>query len=171
MEEKSTSLQIITMPSFESSKPAAHPWISLRTHLPWLRGDRVHALPNNMEPALRQFLEQQDFCILCIEGTQVRSDATFFEVVPKALVFPDYCGHNWNAIVDCLRDLDDGSSRRVAVLWTHAEVCVGTSLQTVLEATLCFERASIELAQAQPYTQLEFFLVGSTDSFSSSASG
>ncbi len=51
-----------------------------------------------------------------IDGRSSRTRAAFFTEAARALRFPDYFGHNWDAFADCLRDLD-----RPALLIAHAE--------------------------------------------------
>jgi RNAse (barnase) inhibitor barstar len=34
------------------------------------------------------------------------SEADLFGALASALQFPDYFGHNWDAVVDCLREVD-----------------------------------------------------------------
>lgn len=50
------------------------------------------------------------------DGRACRTRAAFFTEVARVLAFPDYFGHNWDAVVDCLRDLDD-----VTLIVAHAE--------------------------------------------------
>src|SRR5262245_24675673 len=39
-----------------------------------------------------------------VDGHACRTRATFLAEVARALDFPDYFGHNWDALVDSLRD-------------------------------------------------------------------
>ncbi|WP_141576831.1 barstar family protein [Actinomadura sp. WMMA1423] len=41
-----------------------------------------------------------------VDGHDCRTRAAFFREAARALGFPDYFGHNWDAFLDCLRDLD-----------------------------------------------------------------
>ncbi|GAA3690165.1 hypothetical protein GCM10022224_064470 [Nonomuraea antimicrobica] len=41
-----------------------------------------------------------------VDGRAGRTRAAFFEEVARALRLPDYFGRNWDALTDCLRDLD-----------------------------------------------------------------
>lgn len=41
-----------------------------------------------------------------VDGHACRTRAAFFHEAARALDFPDYFGHNWDAFLDCLRDLD-----------------------------------------------------------------
>ena len=40
-----------------------------------------------------------------VDGRACRTRAAFFTEVARALGFPAYFGHNWDALVDCLRDV------------------------------------------------------------------
>ncbi len=40
-----------------------------------------------------------------VDGRACRTRAAFFEEVARALAFPSYFGRNWDALVDCLRDV------------------------------------------------------------------
>lgn len=51
-----------------------------------------------------------------VDGRACQTRAAFFEEVARVLKFPSYFGHNWDALVDCLRDV-----RAVALVVAHAE--------------------------------------------------
>lgn len=51
-----------------------------------------------------------------VDGRAGRTRATFFAEVARVLSLPDYFGHNWDALVDSLRDLGP-----VDVIVAHAE--------------------------------------------------
>jgi RNAse (barnase) inhibitor barstar len=40
-----------------------------------------------------------------VDGRACRTRAAFFDQVARALGFPSYFGRNWDALVDCLRDV------------------------------------------------------------------
>lgn len=40
-----------------------------------------------------------------LDGSACRTRAAFFEEVARVLDFPPYFGHNWDAVVDSLRDI------------------------------------------------------------------
>jgi RNAse (barnase) inhibitor barstar len=40
-----------------------------------------------------------------VDGRAARTRAAFFEEVARVLDFPPYFGGNWDALVDCLRDV------------------------------------------------------------------
>jgi len=41
-----------------------------------------------------------------INGSSISSEEELFDHLSFELHFPDYFGRNWNALLDCLRDLD-----------------------------------------------------------------
>ena len=49
--------------------------------------------------------EASGFSICRIDLAPVRGKAALFERVATALEFPDWFGHNWDALADCLGDL------------------------------------------------------------------
>ncbi|MES5824433.1 barstar family protein [Streptomyces sp. RG80] len=39
-----------------------------------------------------------------LDGRELPTPGTLFAVFARELGFPDYFGHNWDALVDCLHD-------------------------------------------------------------------
>jgi len=46
------------------------------------------------------------FAIAVLDGATAGSRAGFFQEIARRLHFPDYFGHNWDAVFDCLTDLN-----------------------------------------------------------------
>lgn len=73
-------------------------------------------------------------------GEEVVDEASLFRVLSATLKFPDYFGGNWDAVVDCLRELQAAGARiglvlvlhHAKVLWRHAPECAGTLIETWL---------------------------------------
>ena len=57
-----------------------------------------------------------DPALAVVDGHACRTRAAFFREAARALEFPAYFGHNWDAFLDCLRDLD-----RPALIVVHAD--------------------------------------------------
>jgi RNAse (barnase) inhibitor barstar len=51
-----------------------------------------------------------------LDGTRITSKVDFLDAIATALDFPSYFGRNWDALVDCLRDIETP----VEVVWTDA---------------------------------------------------
>ncbi|TYK52436.1 hypothetical protein FXF68_01235 [Actinomadura decatromicini] len=51
-----------------------------------------------------------------VDGHACRTRAAFFREAARALKFPAHFGQNWDAFLDCLRDLD-----RPALIVVHAD--------------------------------------------------
>lgn len=73
-------------------------------------------------------------------GEEVTDEASLFRVLASTLKFPDYFGHNWDAVVDGLRDLQAAGERvglvlvlhHAKALWRDAPECAGTLVETWL---------------------------------------
>ena len=54
-------------------------------------------------------------CVV-LDGTDVDDKVAFFRLCEQAFSLPDWFGHNWDALEECLADLDAGNG--VVVLWS-----------------------------------------------------
>jgi len=57
-----------------------------------------------------------------IDGTRIRTKAEFMTAVADALSFPDWFGHNLDALADCLRDLSWLPAGEHVLVWSAPEV-------------------------------------------------
>lgn len=143
-------------------------FVELQRVLPGLRGLRVHVVPAADEAKVRAALTGAGFEIVTVAGSAITNVSTLFEEMARAFRFPDYFGHNWAALTDCLRDLGDRESPRIAVLWLEADASLEADLQTFLDANQVLDLVASELAEGdaliKPY-QLEVFLLGAGPGF------
>jgi RNAse (barnase) inhibitor barstar len=58
------------------------------------------------ERVLRQDVFPSEFAVAVLDGHEAGTRAGFFRVMARALRFRDYFGHNWDAVYDCLTDLN-----------------------------------------------------------------
>jgi hypothetical protein len=47
-----------------------------------------------------------EFAVAVLDGAEAATRAGIFRELARALRFPDYFGHNWDAVYDCLTDLN-----------------------------------------------------------------
>ena len=96
-------------PSFaahlQSTKP---PWTAL---LVLLAGQRPESALKTPEGFVRRV----------IRGSKCRSVAGLFAEVAEVLEFPDYFGHNWDALEECLADLEWLPAKGYVLCFTNAE--------------------------------------------------
>jgi RNAse (barnase) inhibitor barstar len=148
-------------------------WIDFRKELPGLRGLYVHAV-NVSGESLTMSLLSLGFKVYTVEGSSILDQRTFFEGFARALEFPPYFGHNWDAWDECLGDFGDSlSTSRVAIVWKHADVLLNADIQAFLQAVCDLDRLANNLAlvpELQPKKgtepkQLEIFLLGEGSGF------
>jgi hypothetical protein len=58
------------------------------------------------EQVLRKSALPPELAVAVLDGAAASSRAGFFQEVAQALRFPEYFGHNWDAVYDCLTDLN-----------------------------------------------------------------
>jgi RNAse (barnase) inhibitor barstar len=146
-------------------------FVDLHLVLPGLRGHRVHVVPAGDEPRVRAALTGAAFDLVTVAGTAIKNTSTLFEEMARAFRFPDYFGHNWAALTDCLRDLGDRENPRIALLWVDADASADADLQTFLDANQVLDQVASELAEGDAFRQphqLEVFLLGARSGFGAS---
>jgi len=89
----------------QSTKP---PWTAL---LVLQAGQRVESAIKTPEGFVRRV----------IRGSKCRSAAGLFAEVAEALEFPDYFGHNWDALEECLADFEWLPAKGYVLCYTNAE--------------------------------------------------
>jgi RNAse (barnase) inhibitor barstar len=81
-------------------EPAAAATLALALHGPWLLlTDEVGA------GAMVEAVRRLDGYARRLRGSLMRSDEELHREFAGRLSFPDYYGHNWDALLDCLTDL------------------------------------------------------------------
>lgn len=134
-------------------------WFDVGEAFPGLRGRTVHLVAPGREPELNAVLRGAGFVVLSLEGRRAEGETAFFAEAARVLRLPEHFGHNWDALDECLRELGEGQSRRVALLWRDAERGLAADPQTILDATALLTDVARELGSDDPPTQLEVFLL------------
>jgi len=89
-------------------RSAKAPWVSL---LVVKEGQR----PDKLIPSL------DGFSVNVLRGVKCRTAAGLFAEFADVLQFPDYFGHNWDALEECLTDLEWRPAKGYVLLVTDAE--------------------------------------------------
>ena len=55
--------------------------------------------------------------VVHLDGTKITDKQSFLKEIAIALKLPDWFGHNWDALEDCLRDLKG----KYLVIWTDTD--------------------------------------------------
>jgi len=69
---------------------------------------------------LRVALQNAGIASFDLDGDRVRTRDDLLRGIADAMQFPDYFGMNWDAVIDCLRDLADRQPAEGYVLFVHA---------------------------------------------------
>jgi RNAse (barnase) inhibitor barstar len=59
-------------------------------------------------------------CSFELDGNRTYDDLSLFSCISSLLSFPDYFGHNWNALEDCLGDMSWLPADEYTLVWRQA---------------------------------------------------
>lgn len=62
--------------------------------------------------------EELGWRTVVLDGAEVEDKTAFLEQCAEAFALPEWFGLNWDALEECLGDLDLGGAEGVVVLWT-----------------------------------------------------
>ena len=79
-----------------------------------------YATAADVTPQLRTALQSAGIAAFDLNGEPVRTRDDLLRGIADAMQFPDYFGMNWDAVIDCLRDLADRHPAEGYVLFVHA---------------------------------------------------
>jgi len=79
-----------------------------------------YAAPAEITAQLRAALQNAGIASFDLDGERVRTRDDLLRGIADAMQFPDYFGMNWDAVIDCLRDLADRQPAEGYVLFVHA---------------------------------------------------
>jgi hypothetical protein len=87
------------------------------------------------EAEIRAEAEEIAWRCVVVDGSRVRDKAQFLEECERSYRFPAYFGHNWDALADCLADLQ----------WLPPpEPGTAGGILTVFEDSLVFAQADLD---------------------------
>jgi hypothetical protein len=103
----------------------------------------LHFAPaGDLTDDLRRELAVQNVTLFELDAGAIGTKEEMMRALAGALKFPDYFGHNWDAVAECLRDLPDRASGDGYVLflqdgfslWRNVPELAGVLVETWLSA-------------------------------------
>ncbi len=81
----------------------------------------IYHMPFAADLALEEAAESLEYPMHRVDLTQVTDKEGFLDAIGKALNFPDWFGHNWDALADCLTDLSWMAADGYVIILDHAD--------------------------------------------------
>lgn len=78
----------------------------------------VRRLDDAVVEELENEAESLGWRCVVLDGAEVEDKAAFLEVCDEAFGLPDWFGMNWDALEECLADLDLAETDGVVVVWS-----------------------------------------------------
>lgn len=78
-----------------------------------------------------------------LDGTAIDSKAVLLDAIALAADFPAYCGKNWDALEECLRDLSWAPASGYLLLWDDARVLAKADPKAYATALNILESVSL----------------------------
>jgi hypothetical protein len=77
--------------------------------------------------------------VFLLDGRELREPASLFAAFAREVSFPDYFGHNWDALVDCLHDWHGhgSSTKDAAILIDSADELLSAEFLGLFVSVLC----------------------------------
>ena len=81
----------------------------------------IYHMPYAADLALEEAAESLDYPMHRINLSKITDKDGFLDAIGKALDFPDWYGHNWDALADCLTDLSWMAADGYVIVLDHAD--------------------------------------------------
>ncbi len=95
---------------------------SLKTYLQAAKAPWSALLPLKSHHTLTSLIHSPDgFACKVLQGKKCGTPAGLFDEFARVLSFPDYFGHNWDALEECLMDLEWLPAKGYVLVLTDAE--------------------------------------------------
>ena len=104
----------------------------------------VYHMPLDGEEALVTAAEQNGYLVFRVDLTKAENKAALLEAVGRTMRFPEWFGHNWDALMDCLADLGWAPAEGYVVILEHCDGIHGRAEADFVQALQVFETAANE---------------------------
>jgi RNAse (barnase) inhibitor barstar len=114
------------------------------TILPRLEHAGVYHLPADGADGLVAAAASSNFAAFRIDLAAAQDKAALLQAIATAMDFPEWFGHNWDALLDCLADLDWRPADGYVVILEHCDGIHGSAEADFVAALQVFEAAANE---------------------------
>jgi RNAse (barnase) inhibitor barstar len=104
----------------------------------------VYHQPHGGGTDIQQAAENDGYAAFRVDLKDVQDRDGLFDAIAKALKFPDWFGHNWDALADCLADFDWHPADGFVVLLEHSDGIHGRAESDFVTLMQVFSRAADE---------------------------
>jgi RNAse (barnase) inhibitor barstar len=102
----------------------------------------IHRMPYAADLALEEAAESLEYPVHRVDLARVTTKEAFLAAVGEALAFPDWYGHNWDALADCLTDLSWMAADGYVIVLDHADTFAAASPTDFATALSIFQDAA-----------------------------
>ena len=85
---------------------------------------------------LESIANEHDFRLFYLDGKNTSSETELFKLIAKAMMFPKYFGNNWDALRDCLQDLDWIDAEKYIIVIDNYHNFISETLIEILTETI-----------------------------------
>ncbi len=104
----------------------------------------VYHMPLDGEHALIAAAERNAYFVFRINLAKVRNKTKLLDAIGRAMQFPEWFGHNWDALLDCLADLGWIPAEGYVVILEHCDGIHGHAEADFVQTLQVFENAANE---------------------------
>lgn len=104
----------------------------------------VYHMPLDGEVDLIAGAEQNGFNVFRVDLTGSRDKHEMLDAIGKSMHFPEWFGHNWDALLDCLADLGWRPAEGHVVILEHCDGIHGRAEADFVHALQVFDSAANE---------------------------
>lgn len=104
----------------------------------------VYHMPVGGEDDLIAAAEHNGYAVFRVDLADARDKGGMLDAIARAMRFPDWFGHNWDALLDCLADLSWQPADGYVVILEHCDGIHGHAEADFVQALQIFENAANE---------------------------
>lgn len=104
----------------------------------------VYHMPGDGEAGLIAAAAQNGFAVFRVDLSGVRDKTALLKTIGAAMAFPEWYGHNWDALLDCLADLNWQPAEGYVVILERCDGIHGHAEADFVQTLQIFEVAANE---------------------------